>query len=284
MNFFLVSCSINHLMTSLMYLVTLWEVGNLNLMSNCIKSTLKQAPPWPTHFFCRTSTFTFVNCAFRYIMQLILVFQKNFGFSAFYSSNTWIYLLRLITLKVQSHFGYPNIYFAIMLYTEIGSKGSLPSGPSYKLCNKVDVSIMSGRKWKQCADRKEFPTAERAGKRKYLDTWHCLISAPLPQAVPRVDLAIIQVVLFASVEHKLPFMGPIFLWKTRWDMRSRQSCCDRLVLRILQSGSESETVFMSDDKGAWKTLKKCCFVFVIDMPLTVSVSLSNLLKKIRTKT
>lgn len=32
-----------------------------------------------------------------------------------------------------------------------------------------------------------------------------------PQAVPGVDLAVIQVVLFSSVEHKLSLVGAIFL-------------------------------------------------------------------------
>lgn len=66
----------------------------------------------------------------------------------------------------------------------------------------------------------------------------------LPKAVPCVDLAIIQVVLLAGVEHKLSFMGAIFLQKTR-----RGS--ERAAVTDNSSGysGESETVFMSVDKG-----------------------------------
>lgn len=44
-----------------------------------------------------------------------------------------------------------------------------------------------------------------------------LVDTTLPQAVPRVDLPIIQVVLLAGVENKLSFMSAVFLRKTDKD-------------------------------------------------------------------
>lgn len=91
---------------------------------------------------------------------------------------------------------------------------------------------MTGRKWKQCADRKEFPIAERAGKRKYT-TFDTAWYQCLPQAIPCVDLAIIQVVLFTGVENKLSFMGSVFLWihKMRHKVTSVKDTAERCWIR-----------------------------------------------------
>lgn len=113
--------------------------------------------------------------------------------------------------------------------------------------------------------------AGKRGKKKqfFAQTLDAARYESLPQAVPCVDLAIIQVVLLTSVEHKLSLMGAIFLWKTGRNTRFRQSCCDGQLLRIQRRGSETETVFMSVDNGPWELWKKYCFVFVISMPLSV---------------
>lgn len=48
-------------------------------------------------------------------------------------------------------------------------------------------------------------------KRVYIKTIESGLYEFLPQAVPRVDLPIIQVILLTGVEHKLSFMGAVFL-------------------------------------------------------------------------
>lgn len=69
--------------------------------------------------------------------------------------------------------------------------------------------------WKPCADMKVLPVIEESRKKRKIVIFPRKSSLPdlLPQAIPRVDLAIIQVILFAGVEHKLSFMGAVFLWE-----------------------------------------------------------------------
>lgn len=105
----------------------------------------------------------------------------------------------LTTLKVQSHFGNPNIHFAIVFYLKPGSKGLLLWTLQYRFCNKVNMILYDTR------------------ETMWWEVFHWEKDRSSPQAVPRVDLAKIHVVLLAGVEHKLSFMGAIFLWKTRQD-------------------------------------------------------------------
>lgn len=60
---------------------------------------------------------------------------------------------------------------------------------------------------------KVFPIMKKAGH-----------DMPLPEAIPRVDLAVIHVVLLAGVEHKLSFMGAIFLQKTGRGSEKQRQC------------------------------------------------------------
>lgn len=65
----------------------------------------------------------------------------------------------------------------------------------------------------------------------------------LPQAIPSVDLPIIQVVLLASVEHKLSFMGAIFLGK-----QDETRGSDKAAV----TDNSSKTACMSVVKGTWE--------------------------------
>lgn len=55
----------------------------------------------------------------------------------------------------------------------------------------------------------------------------------LPQAVPRVNLAVVQVILLASVENKLSLMGPIFLWGWKKN-NTRHTGSDKVVEAVSQ--------------------------------------------------
>lgn len=92
----------------------------------------------------------------------------------------------------------------------------LPKNPGSKgflLWTRIQVVQQSGC-WSMMTGRKlDVPSRKClicAGK-NYQSRWKQPGVSGLPQAVPRVDLAVIQVVLLAGVEHKLPFMGSIFL-------------------------------------------------------------------------
>lgn len=76
--------------------------------------------------------------------------------------------------------------------------------------------VLGGGEWKPRANKRELmPSLRKAGNVPDMKTH-------VPQAVPSVDLAVVQVVLLPGVEHKFAFMGAIFLNETK--TRFRESC------------------------------------------------------------
>ena len=56
----------------------------------------------------------------------------------------------------------------------------------------------------------------------------------VPQSVPGVDLPIVQVVLLPGVEHKLPFMGAIFLWREKDEEELKSAAANSVTQRLLK--------------------------------------------------
>lgn len=99
----------------------------------------------------------------------------------------------------------------------------------------------------------------KAGNIFFPQTFDTAWYVSLPQAIPSVNLPIIQVVLLASVEHKLSFMGAIFLGK-----HDETRGSDKAAV----TDNSSKTVCMSVVKGTWELWKNYSFVSVIIMPIS----------------